>query len=137
MVHVNISVEKLNTLIETHPDAITIAHPECDESILNKAAFIGSTKSLIDFVKSSNGQKFIVATEAGILYKMRKEIPNKTIIPAPANENNTCACSECPYMKMNSLEKILWTLQNESPEIIIPDDIRVRAKNALNNMLAI
>ncbi|MFZ9301632.1 MAG: quinolinate synthase NadA, partial [Chitinophagaceae bacterium] len=137
MVHVNISEEKLNRLILEHPDAILIAHPECEASILQKATFIGSTKSLIEFVKTSDQQKFIVATEAGILYKMKKEAPGKTIMPAPAHENNTCACSECPYMKMNTLEKILLTLQNESPEINIPAETQVKAVNALNNMLAI
>jgi quinolinate synthase len=135
MVHVNISIEKLNQLIQTHDDAELVAHPECNENILEKATFIGSTKALIEHVKTSEKLKFLVATEAGILYKMKKEAPDKIIIPAPSNENNTCACAECPYMKMNTLEKILLTLKNESPEIQIPEHIRLRAKKAIDNML--
>lgn len=137
MVHVDISLEKLNSLLHIHQDAELIAHPECNENILEKAVFIGSTKALIEYVKKSDKQKFIVATEAGILYKMKKEAPEKTIIPAPSNENNTCACAECPYMKMNTLEKILLSLQNESPEIILPEETRLKAKRALDNMLEI
>lgn len=137
MVHADISIEKLKQLMQTHYDADVIAHPECNENILEKATFIGSTKALIEHIKTSEKQKFIVATEAGILYKMRKEAPNKTIIPAPSNENNTCACAECPYMKMNTLEKILLTLRNESPEVLIPEHTRLRAKLALDNMLDI
>lgn len=137
MVHVDISTEKMNKLILTHPDAALIAHPECNEDILEKASFIGSTKALIEHVKNSEKSKFIVATEAGILYKMRKEAPEKTIIAAPSHENNTCACAECPYMKMNTLEKILVTLKNESPEIILPELTRLKAKKALDNMLEI
>ncbi len=137
MVHVDISIEKLNQLIQTHDDAELVAHPECNENILEKATFIGSTKALIEYVKNSEKLKFIVATEAGILYKMKKEAPDKIIIPAPSNENNTCACAECPYMKMNTLEKILLTLKNESPEIQIHEHIRLRAKKAIDNMLEI
>lgn len=137
MVHVDISIEKLIQLMEKHKDAVLIAHPECNENILEKSSFIGSTKALLEYVKSSEKQTFIVATEAGILYKMKKEAPHKKIIPAPSYENNTCACAECPYMKMNTLEKILLTLKNESPEINIPEHTRLRAQKALDNMLKI
>jgi quinolinate synthase len=137
MVHVDISIDKLNSLMKIHHDAELIAHPECNENILEKALFVGSTKALIEHVKKSKKQKFIVATEAGILYKMRKEAPEKTIIPAPSHDNNTCACAECPYMKMNTLEKIYISLQNETPEITLPEKIRLKAKKALDNMLEI
>jgi len=137
MVHLNISLEKLNILIQQHPDAILIAHPECDASILDLATFVGSTKSLIEYVKSSEKKKFIVATEAGILYKMKKEAPDKIVIPAPSFETNTCACAECPYMKLNTLEKVYHTLKNEIPAIEVEHGISKRALNALNNMLSV
>ena len=108
IVHVNISMEKLIALQLAHPDAELIAHPECLPEVLNKAAFIGSTSALLNYVQTSSSDKFIVATEAGILYKMKQSVPNKTIIPAPALETNSCACSECPYMKMNTLEKLYY-----------------------------
>lgn len=137
MVHMNISLEKLNLLILEHPDAIVIAHPECDASILDLAKFIGSTKSLIDHVKCSDNKKFIVATEAGILYKMKKEAPDKIIIPAPSFETNTCACAECHYMKLNTLEKVYHTLNDEIPSIEVENDISEKALKALNNMLSV
>jgi quinolinate synthase len=137
IVHLNISLEKLKMLIQQHPDAILIAHPECAASILDLAAFVGSTKSLIDYVKSSSEKKFIVATEAGILYKMRQEAPDKIVIPAPSFETNTCACSECPYMKLNTLEKVYHTLKNETPAIEVENHISERALQALNKMLSV
>src|SRR5690606_4120058 len=99
IVHIDISREKLEQLIRDNPDALLIAHPECKEEILNQADFVSSTTGLLKFVKESPHQKFIVATEAGILHKMKQAAPEKKIIPAPGNDNNTCACSECPYMK--------------------------------------
>lgn len=137
IVHVNISEEKLNKLMEMHPDAELIAHPECLDSILSKATYIGSTKALIDYVANSTHSKFIVATEAGILYKMKQAAPNKTIIPAPAFESNTCACSECPYMKMNTLEKVYNALYYELPVIEIDPIVQAGALKALQNMLMI
>jgi quinolinate synthase len=137
IVHLNISLEKLKMLMQEHPDAILIAHPECDISILDMAKFIGSTKNLIDHVKLSAEKKFIVATEAGILYKMKKEAPEKIIIPAPSFETNTCACSECPYMKLNTLEKVYHTLNNEFPYIEVEYEISKKALKALDNMLSI
>lgn len=135
IVHVNISVEKLNLLQKKYPEAELIAHPECLSEILEKASFIGSTKALLDYVQSSPASTFIVATEAGILYKMREAVPHKKIIPAPAVESNTCACSECPYMKMNTLEKLYNAIYFEAPEIILDEKIRIGARRALDNML--
>jgi len=137
IVHVNISMDKLNALLDIHPDAQVIAHPECLPAILDKASFIGSTKALLAYVQSSPLNKFIVATEAGILYKMKQAVPHKIIIPAPALESNSCACAECPYMKMNTLEKLYNTLYYELPEILVNEKTQEGALKALNNMLTI
>ena len=137
IVHVNISLDKLNVLLAAHSDAVLIAHPECLPEILDKASFIGSTKALLAHVQSSPLNKFIVATEAGILYQMKQAVPQKTIIPAPALESNSCACAECPYMKMNTLEKLYNTLYYEVPEILVNEKTQKGALKALNNMLAI
>jgi len=137
IVHNNISQEKLYQLMNQHKDALLISHPECSEEIIEQSNFVGSTKALLDFVKKSTQQKFIVATEAGILYKMKKEAPEKIIIAAPSHENNTCACSECPYMKMNTLEKVYNALLSESPTIHINQQVEASALRALNNMLSI
>jgi quinolinate synthase len=137
IVHVNISMDKLNALQLAHPDAELIAHPECLSDLLDRANFIGSTSALLNYVQSSPSEKFIVATEAGILYKMRQLVPNKTIIPAPALESNSCACSECPYMKMNTLEKLYNALYYEMPEIQVNEKTQIGALKALNNMLTI
>jgi quinolinate synthase len=137
IVHVNISMDKLNVLMAAHADAQVIAHPECLPEILEKASFIGSTKALLEYVQSSPINKFIVATEAGILYKMKQAVPNKIIIPAPALESNSCACAECPYMKMNTMEKLYNTLYYELPEISVNEKTQVGASKALNNMLAL
>ena len=137
IVHVNISMDKLNALQLAHPDAELIAHPECLADLLDKANFIGSTSALLNYVQSSSSEKFIVATEAGILYKMKQLVPNKIIIPAPALETNSCACSECPYMKMNTLEKLYNALYYEAPEIQVNEKTQIGALKALNNMLAV
>ena len=137
MVHVEISSAKLDALMNHHTDAELIAHPECKSEILEKAHFIGSTKALLDYVKSSPIQKFIVATESGILYKMKEAAPEKIFISAPPIQSNACACSECPYMKMNTLEKLYNTLLNETPEIHVNLETQEGALKALNNMLSI
>jgi quinolinate synthase len=130
-------MDKLNALLSSHPDAELIAHPECLPNLLEKSHFIGSTKALLEYVQTSTATKFIVATEAGILYKMKQAVPNKIIIPAPALESNSCACSECPYMKMNTLEKLYNTLYYELPEIHVNEKTQAGALKALNNMLSI
>jgi len=137
IVHVNISNDKLDALHLANPDAEIIAHPECLPIILEKASFVGSTKALLDYVQTSSSQKFIVATEAGILYKMKLAVPHKIILPAPALESNSCACSECPYMKMNTLEKLYQTLLHELPEINVNEKTQEGALRALNNMLSL
>ena len=135
IVHIDISLEKLNDLRATYPNAKFIAHPECQEHILVHADFVGSTTALLNYVVEQPETEFIVGTEAGILHKMRQASPGKKIIPAPANENNTCACSECPYMKMNTLEKLFNTLYYELPEIHVPEHIRVKAEASVLRML--
>lgn len=137
MVHIDISLEKLKKLREEYPDALLIAHPECKEMILKEADYVGSTTALLKFVEKSPNSAFIVATEAGILHKMKQAVPEKHLIPAPANEQNSCACSECPYMKMNTLEKLYNALYYEMPEIHISEDIRKPAYQALKAMLEI
>ncbi len=135
IVHIDISLEKLTALRTKYPNAKFIAHPECQEHILIHADFVGSTTALLNYVVEQPETEFIVGTEAGILHKMRQAVPNKKIIPAPANENNTCACSECPYMKMNTLEKLFNTLYYELPEIHVPEAIRVKAEASVLRML--
>lgn len=135
MVHENFSIDKILELHRLHPKAKFIAHPESQPHILRIASYIGSTKGMIDFVKQYQGDEFIVATEAGILHQMRKEAPHKTLIPAPALDDNVCACSECPYLKMNTLEKLYSCLQTEKPEITVDETVRIKAKMALDRML--
>jgi quinolinate synthase len=135
IVHIDISLEKLQKLRAEHPDAKFIAHPECQEHILMHADYIGSTTALLRYVVDSPEQTFIVGTEAGILHKMRQAAPHKQIIPAPASANNTCACSECPYMKMNTLEKLYNCMLYEQPEILVPEDVRVKAEASVLRML--
>ena len=135
IVHIDISLEKLYKLRAQYPEAKFIAHPECQEHILSEADYVGSTTALLKYVVDSPEQTFIVGTEAGILHKMKEAVPNKKIIPAPASQNNTCACSECPYMKMNTMEKVYNAMLYEQPEIIVPEDIRVKAYRSVARML--
>jgi quinolinate synthase len=137
MVHIDISLEKLAVLKSEYPEALLIAHPECKEMILKEADYVGSTTALLKFVETSPSSTFIVATEAGILHKMKHAVPHKHLIPAPSNEQNTCACSECPYMKMNTLEKLYNALYYELPEIHLEESIRIPAYKALKAMLKI
>jgi quinolinate synthase len=135
VVHEAFSLDKLLALYKENPDAKIIAHPESETHILKTAAYIGSTAGMIDFVKKDSNHKFIVATEAGILHKMKQEVPDKILIPAPAIENNTCACSECGYMKMNTMQKVYDCLLNEAPEIFVPDAIMKKALIPIERML--
>lgn len=134
-VHVDISADKLKLLMGKHPDAKLIAHPECPEHILADADHVGSTASLLEFVQRDPAQTFIVATEAGILHRMREAVPHKTLIPAPAHADNTCACSECPYMKRNTVRKMYTALRDRWPAIELPEDARQGAERSLRRML--
>lgn len=135
IVHEAFSIDKLLALYKEHPDAVIIAHPESEAHILKTAAYIGSTAGMINYVKQSPKQKFIVATEAGILFKMQQEVPGKTLIPAPSVEDNTCACSECAYMKLNTLQKVYDCLVNESPEITVSEEVAEKALIPIKRML--
>lgn len=127
MVHEAFSIDKLLELARQHPDARIIAHPESDKAVLRAAAFIGSTAAMIRHVKEHPANTFIIATEAGILHRMQQQVPEKTLIPAPSHEDNTCACSECAFMKMNTLEKLYLCLRDMHPRIEIEEGLRQRA----------
>jgi quinolinate synthase len=135
MVHEIFSREKIVKLKERHPDALVIAHPECETPVLELADFIGSTTALLNFSKSNPGNIFIVATESGILHQMVKDSPHKTFIPAPP-ENN-CACNDCPHMKLNTLEKIYLCMKKEEPSINVEESIRIPAEKSIRRMLEI
>ena len=135
VVHEAFSVDKLLALYKTYPESKIIAHPESEEHILDLATYIGSTAGMINYVKTHSKEQFIVATEAGILHKMQLEVPTTVLIPAPAEEDNTCACSECAYMKVNTLQKIYDCLLNETPQIEVQNNIRLRALQPIQRML--
>ncbi len=133
MVHEIFSLEKITKLKIRHPLAKLIAHPECEDIILEKADFIGSTTGLLNYTKTSKAKEFIVATETGILHQMQKYSPEKTFIPAPPD--NSCACNNCPHMKLNTLEKLYLCLKYELPEIIMDEVLRIEAKKPIDEML--
>jgi quinolinate synthase len=135
-VHEQFSIEKILEIKKEHTDALILAHPECPKYLLEVADHVGSTSSILKFATVSDNKKFIVATEAGILHQMQKENPDKVFIPAPP-EDSTCACNECFYMKMNTLEKLYLCLKNEKPEILIDENIRVKAVKPIERMLEI
>lgn len=137
IVHEAFSLEKLIALYQKHPKAQIIAHPESEAHILKVANYIGSTSELIDYVKTNPNSEFIVATEAGVIHEMQKAVPNKILVAAPAKEDNTCACSECAYMKMNTLEKVYSCLKYELPEIHVEQEIQERALIPIQRMLDI
>jgi quinolinate synthase len=135
MVHEIFSREKITKLKERHPNAKFIAHPECEESVLQMADYIGSTTGLLKYSINNEATEFIVATESGIIHQMEKANPHKTFIPAPPNNN--CACNDCPYMKRNTLEKLYLCLKNGLPEVTVPADIIVQARKPIERMLEI
>ena len=135
MVHEIFSLEKINRLKVRHPKARVIAHPECEEAVLHVADFIGSTTQLLKYTEKSEVTEFIVVTETGILHQMQKNSPHKTFIPAPPN--NSCACNDCPHMKLNTLEKLYLCLEYENPELLMDEEIRIAAKKPIDRMLEI
>lgn len=135
IVHEIFSEQKIVKLKEQHPNALVIAHPECEEQVLSHADFIGSTTGLLKYTQTNPVKEFIVATETGILYQMQKASPDKTFIPAPPD--NSCACNDCPYMKLNTLEKVYLCMKNEVPEVTIPEHLREDALKPLKRMLEI
>jgi quinolinate synthase len=135
IVHETFSLRKLEQIRVAHPDAKVIAHPECEEPLLEQAHFIGSTAALLRFVENDNAKEFIVLTEAGILHQMHKRAPNKTLIPAPPLAN--CACNECPFMRLNTPEKVYLALRDLEPRLEMPEDLRARAQIPIDRMLAL
>jgi len=135
MVHEIFSLEKITKLKIRHPEAKMIAHPECEEAVLNIADYIGSTTQLLRYAQTDSTQEYIVATETGILHEMQKTCPTKTFIPAPPN--NSCACNDCPYMKLNTLEKLYLCMLYEQPEIIMNEELRLAAKKPIDRMMEI
>jgi quinolinate synthase len=135
MVHEIFSLEKITKLKIRHPQAKFIAHPECEEAVLNIADFVGSTTQLLKFAQQDAATEFIVATETGILHQMQLTCPNKTFIPAPPN--NSCACNDCPHMKLNTLEKLYLCMQYETPEITMDENLRLAALKPMERMMDI
>ncbi len=133
IVHETFSAKKILHLQSVYPRAKLIAHPECEENVLDQATFIGSTSALLRFVRESPETEFIVATETGIIHQMQKTCPEKTFIPAPPEES--CACNQCPYMKLNTLEKVYLCMKNRAPEIVLDESLRVRALKPIQRML--
>ncbi|MFZ4404150.1 MAG: quinolinate synthase NadA [Pseudobdellovibrionaceae bacterium] len=134
-VHVLFNAKKLQQLILQHPDAVVIAHPECDESVLQFAQMIGSTSDLLKEVETNPAKKFIVATEAGIFHQMQKKRPDVELIQAPVLDDG-CNCNNCPYMKLNNLEKIRNALKTLSPEVKLNADLMAKARIPLERMVA-
>ena len=135
-VHEQFSVEKILELKTQYPDAIVLAHPECKSTVLKLADVVGSTAALLKYAVNSSEQRFIVATESGILHEMQKKCPEKTFIPAPPNDS-TCACNECSFMRLNTLEKLYECLKNESPEITVDPEVAKKAVKPIQRMLEI
>jgi quinolinate synthase len=133
IVHETFSEKKIIDLRTANPGAQLISHPECEDNILQLSDYIGSTSQLLKYVIESKEQTFIVATEAGILHQMQKKAPNKKLIAAPPNQN--CACNECPFMKLNTLEKLAKALEDEGPGIEVPEAIMEQARASLTRML--
>lgn len=134
-VHEIFSEKKIRRLKIRHPEAEIIAHPECTPEILALADFIGSTSALLRHVQEVPTREFIVVTESGIIHQMRKQCPDKEFIPGPPT--NECACNECPHMRLNTLEKLYLCLKNETPEINLPEDLRLRALKPIERMLSL
>lgn len=135
MVHEIFSQQRIIKLKERHPNAKFIAHPECEESILHMADYIGSTTGLLNYTIKNEAKEFIVATESGIIHQMEKSNPDKVFIPAPPN--NSCACNDCPHMRRNTLEKLYLCLKNELPEVTVPMEIIEKARLPIERMLDI
>lgn len=135
MVHEIFSLEKILNLKLKYPTAKFIAHPECESKLLEIADYVGSTTALLNYTQKDSSQIYIVATETGIIHQMHKTSPTKTFIPAPPN--NSCACNDCSFMKLNTLEKLYWCLKHELPEIILPQETINQAKPPIQRMLDI
>jgi quinolinate synthase len=136
IVHETFNERKLIELVSRHPGAHVVAHPECEPELLARAHFIGSTSALLGYVERTDAPAFIVATEPGILHQMKKSSPDKLLLPLPGMQEN-CACNECPFMKLNTLEKMYLALRDLSPRIEMDEDLRLRALVPLERMMAL
>ncbi len=136
IVHETFSERKIIAEKARHPEALFIAHPECEEPVLRHADFVGSTSKLLSYVAENPAREFIVGTETGILHQMKKLAPEKTLIPAPYEEGG-CACNECPHMKLNTMEKLYLCLRDLSPRLEMDEELRLRALAPLERMLAL
>lgn len=134
-VHEMFSEEKVIQLINEHPDAVVLAHPECPPNILKYAHIIGSTTKIIDTAVNSSHSKFIILTEPGVIHEMKKKAPDKTYLDVPNIDG--CSCNECPYMRLNTLDKIIKSFETLQPEIVVPEEIRIRALLPIQRMLEI
>jgi quinolinate synthase len=135
-VHEQFSVEKILELKKEYPNAIVLAHPECKGAVLKLADVVGSTAALLKYAVKSDKNEFIVATESGILHEMQKKCPEKNFIPAPPNDS-TCACNECSFMRLNTMEKLYECLKNETPEITVDPEVAAKAIKPIERMLKI
>ncbi len=135
IVHEAFSLDKLIELYKKHPGSVIVAHPESEAHILEVAHYVGSTSGMMKYIMESDADTFIVATEAGILHLMAQKVPGKTLIAAPSHEDNTCACSECAFMKLNTLAKLYQCLQKGSPEVTVPETLRQKALVPIRRML--
>jgi quinolinate synthase len=135
VVHETFSLRKIIALEEQYPDAKLIAHPECEEALLRRAAYVGSTTALLQYTIKDDARRYIVATESGIVHQMRKASPHKEFIEGPPE--GTCACNECPYMRLNTLEKVYLALRDLSPRIEMDAALRERARVPIDRMLAL
>jgi len=134
IVHETFTERKILDLMVQNPGAKLIAHPECEDIILSKAEYIGSTSKLLQFVQEDNASSYIVATEPGIIYQMEKAAPHKKYIPAPPEKN--CSCNECPYMRLNTMEKLYLCMKNKSPEIVMDKELMEKALKPIEKMLS-
>ena len=133
IVHEQFSEREIVRLKAKYPDALLAAHPECPEPILRHADHVGSTRSILNYVTTAPGKTFLIATEEGIIHQMKKLAPDRKYIPVPPD--NGCRCNECPFMKLNTLEKLYLCLRDERPEIVLPEEIREAAEKPLLRML--
>ena len=133
IVHETFSERKIIDLKTEYPEAKIIAHPECEDVILNRADFIGSTSKLLKYVKEDDGKVYIVVTEPGIIHQMEKITSSKKYIPAPPDKN--CNCNECPYMRLNTLEKLYYCMKNKTPEITMDNELMAKALLPIERML--
>lgn len=135
-VHEKFSLEKILELKKQHPGAPLLVHPECRKPLVEIADKVGSTAVLLDFVRSSHADEFIVATESGIIHQMKKDCPDKTFIPAPPDDAS-CGCNDCAYMKLNTLEKVYRCLRDEAPEVVVDPALAEAARRPIERMLSL